>query len=84
MIWWLGISIMLFAVALACTVPDPRILRASQREQLVREKVSNVDLSKRLLRNGETDGDMGASPHDKARTHKPSLLDNFYMWVAGL
>lgn len=78
MIWWLGTFIMLCAVVLACTVPDPRALRAGRHEQLASEK---SDLSERLV--GGEGGEQGDSLHKKA-VAKLSSLDSFYMWVASL
>ena len=83
MIWWIGISIMLCAVAMACTVPDPRLLRAGQHRQVPRQKVGNSDLSESLV-GGEGLEEGEASLYKTVRTPKTSLLDRFYMWVAGL
>ena len=79
MIWWLGVAIMACAVALACTVPDPRVLRAAQHNPLAGGKAGNEDLSERLI-----GGDEGGESPRETPVPKPSVLDNFYMWVANL
>eukprot|EP01043_Picozoa_sp_COSAG02_P020804 COSAG02_NODE_1035_length_15053_cov_60.180019_14_plen_71_part_00 len=67
------------AVALATTVPDPRVLRAAQLKPIAGKKAGNEGLSERLIGGGEG----GGLVREKS-VPKPSLLDNFYMWVANL